>query len=263
MLTTSDAILAPVGARSGKYSLERLALRRNSPRAGGPRDHPLMLFFDPSYNLLNPLFMGIAVGIISEGRVLLLHLAPPCSSFSVALNSAQASAVRSSDAPSGLPGLPKYKEDKVRLGNALAEAMVVLASAQARLVRFVQFEQPARSLMLAYPSVTSTMDEFKFVAYQRDACVDGAPWRKPLLIVTPTSPVGRRLSATCPGGHTHIVLRGHSPQGGPWTRVAAPYWPAWTRAIVAAWRPTLQRELASRCIPSGRPWPSDASPQTE
>ena len=95
--------------------------------------------------------MAIAVGIISEGRVTLLHLGPPCSSFSVALNSAQASAVRSSAAPSGLPGLPKHKEDKVRLGNALAEAMVVLASSQVRLGRFVQFEQPARSLMMSYP----------------------------------------------------------------------------------------------------------------
>ena len=108
--------------------------------------------------------MAIAVGIISEGRVFLHHLGPPCSSFSVALNSAQASAVRSSDAPSELPELPKYKEDKVRLGNALAEALVVLASAQARLGRFVQFEQPARSLMLTYPSVLSMTKEFKFVA---------------------------------------------------------------------------------------------------
>ena len=148
----------------------------------------------------------------------------------------------------------------MRLGNALAEAPVVLASAQARLGRLVQFEQPARSLMMSYPSVVAMMREFKFVAYQRDACVDGAPWRKPLLIITPTASVGRRLSATCPGGHNHIVLRGPSPQGVPWTRVAAAYWPAWTRAIVAAWKPALQRELASRDVSGGRPWHSDVSP---
>ena len=115
------------------------------------------------------------VGVISEGRESLLHLGRPCSSFYVALNSAQASAVRSSDATSGLPGPPKDKEDKVRLGNALAEAMAVLASAQARLGRSVQFEQLARSTMLTYPSVLSMMKEFKCVAYQPDACVDGAP----------------------------------------------------------------------------------------
>ncbi len=113
--------------------------------------------------------------------------------------------------------------------------------------------------MLSYPSAVSMTREFNFVAYQRDACVDGAPWRKPLLVVTPTATVGRLLSATCPGGHNHIVLRGPSPQGVPWTRVAAPYWPAWTRAIVAAWRPTLQRKLASLELPTGRPWPSDSS----
>jgi hypothetical protein len=74
----------------------------------------------------------------------------------------------------------------VRLGNALADVMVTLASAQARIGRPVQFEQPCRSLMLHYPPVTAMMREFRFEAYQRDACVDGAPWRKPLLILTPT-----------------------------------------------------------------------------
>ena len=68
---------------------------------------PSDVVINPSYNLLNPMLMAIAVVIISEGRVTLLHLGPPCSSFSVALNSAQASAVRSSAAPSELPGLPK------------------------------------------------------------------------------------------------------------------------------------------------------------
>ena len=42
--------------------------------------------------------------------------------------------------------------------------------------------------------------------------------------------------------------------------MAAPYWPAWTRAIVAAWRPTLQRELASRDVSRGRLWHSNVSP---
>ena len=92
---------------------------------------------------------------------------------------------------------------------------MALDAVQARLGRFVQFELPARSLMLAYPSAVPMMIEFKFVAYQRDACVDGAPWRKPLLIVTPTAAVGRRLSATYPGGHELLVPRGPSPQGVP------------------------------------------------
>ena len=87
----------------------------------------------------------------------------------------------------------------MRLGNALADATVVLASAQARKGRCTQFEQPKRSLMLDYPPVQAMMEEFGFVAYQRDACVDGAPWRKPQLIITPTETDGRALTSVCHG----------------------------------------------------------------
>ena len=83
--------------------------------------------------------------------------------------------MRSRGSPSGLPDIPPCKWEKVRLGNALAEAMVVLASAHARTGRRVQVEQPSRSLMMVYPPVEAIVKEFGFVAYQRDACVDGAP----------------------------------------------------------------------------------------
>ena len=108
--------------------------------------------------------------------------------------------------------MPPYEREKVRLGNALAEAMVVLASAQARTGRCVQFEQPSRSLMMVYPPVVAMMKEFGFVAYQRDACVDGAPWRKPLLIVTPCESIGCLIRSVCQGGHCHITLRGPAPE---------------------------------------------------
>ena len=42
--------------------------------------------------------------------------------------------------PAGLHGLPPYKQNKVLLGNALADVMVTLASAQARIGRLVLFE---------------------------------------------------------------------------------------------------------------------------
>ena len=60
--------------------------------AGWPVAPPIDLVLDPSNILLNPLSMAIVVGIIDEGRVSLLHLGPPCSSFSISLNSAGASA---------------------------------------------------------------------------------------------------------------------------------------------------------------------------
>lgn len=69
--------------------------------------------------------------------------------------------------------------------------------------------------MLDYPLVEAMMEEFGFVAYQRDACADGAPWRKPLLIITPSNTVGRAVTSVCRGGHPHLTLRGPSPQGIP------------------------------------------------
>ena len=72
-------------------------------------------------------------------------------------------------------------------------------------------------------------------AYQRDACADGAPWNKALLLVTATAAAGKRLRATCPGCLQHIQLRGRAPCGTDWTKIAAPYWPAWSAAVAKAW----------------------------
>ena len=52
------------------------------------------------------------------------------------------------------------------------------------------------------------------MAYQRDACVDGAPWRKPLLIVMRCESVGYSIRSLCQGGHSHITLSGPAPEWG-------------------------------------------------
>ena len=102
----------------------------------------------------------------------------------------------------------------------------MLASAQAKAEMINEFEQPGRSLMIAYPPIASMMTEHQVVAYRRDFCVDGAPWSKPLLVVTPCAAVGKALESTCPGGRghdEHLVLRGPAPDGIPWTSVAGSY----------------------------------------
>ena len=47
---------------------------------------PLDILYHPDFDLLNPLFFAIVIGLILEGRFALIHLAPPCSSFSMAVN---------------------------------------------------------------------------------------------------------------------------------------------------------------------------------
>ena len=46
---------------------------------------PIDIEDDPSYNVLNPLFLCVVLGLILEGRIAVLHWGPPCSSFSWAL----------------------------------------------------------------------------------------------------------------------------------------------------------------------------------
>ena len=92
----------------------------------------------------------IVVGLIKEKRFFLIHFAPPCSSFSIALNSDPRSAVRSSEFPEGLPNFVPYKQEKVHLGNALADITVTLAMAQHEAENLAQVEQPWRSLMSVY-----------------------------------------------------------------------------------------------------------------
>ncbi len=102
---------------------------------------------NPEYNMLNPLFFSIVLGLISERMVRLLHLGPPCSSFSMACNRFKSYAMRSAWEPAGFANLPPHCAEKVRLGNALAEASARLADAQEKAGMFWMLEQPATSLI--------------------------------------------------------------------------------------------------------------------
>ena len=49
-----------------------------------------------------------------------------------------------------------------------------------------QLEQPARSLVSEFTPVKDALKITDAKGFQRDACVDGAPWRKPLILFTAT-----------------------------------------------------------------------------
>ena len=153
----------------------------------------------------------------------MLRLAPPCATFSVALNGSEATRVRSFEKPMGLDGLSPAQAERVRIGNALAEIAAVFIQTQHDAGNHYELEQPAKTLMLEVPNLKKTITDTGGKPFQRDACADGAPWRKPLLLVTFTTAVGRRLKAVCPGCTSHVRLRGVAPCGTDWTKVAAPY----------------------------------------
>ena len=79
---------------------------------------PIDILYCSDYDLLNPLFLGVCLGLIFERRIRMLHVGPPCSSFSMACNGTASTRMRSEEFPAGLPDLSDVRWDKVTLGNA-------------------------------------------------------------------------------------------------------------------------------------------------
>ena len=202
---------------------------------------PLDAARNPDYDLLNASFIAVVVGVLMAGCVCFAHFAPPCSTFSVALNGCKATRVRTWDQPGGIEDLTPKQRHQVAIGNALATATAAMINAQHKVGNLFQLEQPAGSMMVAFKPIKDALSATGARAYQRDACADGAPWKKPLLLHTATHEVGQRLVAICPGCKNHVRLRGLAPNGIDWTKVASPYWPAWARQVAEKWSAAMWR----------------------
>ena len=70
---------------------------------------PIDILYCPDYDLLNPLFLGLCLGLIFERRIRLLHVGPPCSSFSMACNGCVSTMMRSVQFPEGRDSKPFQK----------------------------------------------------------------------------------------------------------------------------------------------------------
>ena len=195
---------------------------------------PIDILYCSAYDLLNPLFLAVCLGLIAEGRIGLLHVGPPCSSFSMACNRFLRYRLRSTEHPEGIQGLRPHQQEKVRLGNALAEIAVKLCQAQQKVKRAWQFEQPSSSLMLLYSVVVAFFAKVRACWAHRDVCCDGAPWKKSTCLVASHAEI-TTLNASCNNQHSHIKLEGQSPSGENWTAVAGPYWPEFARKIAKTW----------------------------
>ena len=144
-------------------------------REGWATGPPVDVITSPITDLLNPAFVMLVLGLILEGHITVLHLGPPCSSFSMAVNRFLSQRIRSRENPEGLGGLRPDQQEKVIVGNHLAEISITLARAQMRVRRFFQLEQPASSLMLQLPSFRKLLADPSVHLAARCVCVDGAP----------------------------------------------------------------------------------------
>ena len=64
---------------------------------------PIDIVMNPDFDLLNPLFLVLVLGIILEGWISVLHLGPP-------------QCIRSESQPAGLPGLTSEQREKCASG---------------------------------------------------------------------------------------------------------------------------------------------------
>ena len=173
----------------------------------------------------------MCLGLIFERRIRLLHLGPPCSTFSMACNRFHQCRLRSHQHPAGLPTLNKIQRIKTTEGNGLADVAAELAVAQTRIKEEATFEQPASSLMLVYEPVKKLAAEVLTVSVSVDVCMFGAPWIKPTKLLA-SFPQIKGLKRVCDHSHVHIGLQGKAPCGENWTVLASPYWPKFAQEWV-------------------------------
>ena len=90
---------------------------------------PIDILFDVDLDVLNPEFRAVCIGLIFENRIRLLHLGPPCSSFSMACNRFFHCRLRSRTQRAGLANLRPLQKVKVSEGNGLADVATELGIA--------------------------------------------------------------------------------------------------------------------------------------
>ena len=193
--------------------------------AGWSVGPPIDIVYCQDFDLLNQIFLGLCLGLIFERRIRMLHVGPPCSSFSMACNGCLATMMRSLEFPHGLPVLSAIRREKVVLGNALAEVAVKLCQAQSLASGLWTWEQPWTSLMWIYPPVVAFMAKYCEARAYVDVCMFGAPWKKPTGLAANFEKI-LELVRYCACTKPHQILRGQGPGGKAWTAIASPYWPA-------------------------------------
>ena len=156
-----------------------------------------------------------------ENRITLLHVGPPYSPFSMAVNRFFRWRLRSGPFPRELPTLLPQQE-RARGGSALADTAVVACKAQQRAGGAGQWKQAATSLQLLYSQLQFSPRNLQWHGLMHVCVCLGAPWRK-RTVVTANRHNVEGVHRSCPSTpHTHIKLEGRTPDGRSWTAVAGP-----------------------------------------
>ena len=176
---------------------------------------------NPRHDLMDPSFVELVCKAILFGMFFLVHMAPPCSPFS----RARRPAIR---APGrwirGLPGLSPPQVQRVREGNALAQAAISMCFACLTARVGFSLENPRTSMIWELPEMQKLMDQPGVFVVELVYCAFGAKWLKPTRLLTNVDTL-KELACRCTKDHQHQELRGRNSEGQLWTRLAAVYPP--------------------------------------
>ena len=143
---------------------------------------------------------------------------PPCSSFSIA----RTPPIRTRFHINGVPSIGDKDRGKVREGNSLCFYSCKCLALAIKCGIPCSLEQPRTSLMWIQPRLQKFTGNPLCCSVCTDFCGWGTPWKKSTGIAFwHARPL--HLVRKCTRDHEHVVLRGHGPNGVPWTRVAQPY----------------------------------------
>ena len=181
---------------------------------------PVDIADDERCDLADPMFFRMVHAVLASGRVELLHLGPPCASFSVAVSPPQ----RSPSEPYGICTLSDKARAKVEAGTHLMLAAIELLTVQISVGNRGSLEQPERSQAQWLQEFNAMLVDLKLVTSVCHYCAYGTLWKKPTKFWHSWYPLD--LFRKCPGGHSHRELRGTTKVKGKtvkWTSLASPY----------------------------------------
>ena len=184
---------------------------------------------------------------IGRGKLIAAFLAPPCGTFSMA----NRAVVRTHEDPWGLWPQSGNNRAKVDGGNACALAAIqLIKDLNKNKIPWI-LEHPRTSRLFWTPEMKHIMAQANVTVVHCDQCQFGARWRKsttfvcgdlnPIAVGTLDRRCRSGRSRICTKSHRpHLVLRGTSPYGVPWTSIASTY------------PPSLCKRLATLLVASAR-----------
>ena len=169
---------------------------------------------------------------VSDGRVIVGVLAPPCASFSTLQN--LRGPVRSPAQPWGLANLDSKKQQRIEQGNKAARAALYYLGVFLRGGVPAVLEHPASSMLWQTPEVSQLLQDHRVCSVVLDQCQYGGPFRKRtrLMFIHCDRLDVEGLGKLCGGsrvcnitGRPHKPTIGSAPSGGNWSARAAAYPP--------------------------------------